>query len=319
MRFRQRLVLLASPLALTFPHVTLAQAKPMRLLVGFAPASGADVVARLLANGLEGRLKTSVIVDNKPGAGGVIAGQEVARAAPDGTTLLLAAMPQMAILPSLGKVPYDPLKDFAPVARVVSTDLVFVVNPAKAPASSLPAYIDWAKKQPGLFFGTPGQGSVAHLAIHAFGKATGTQVEAVHFRNTGDQVSAMMSGDVQGQFFSHAAALPLVKAGKFKALLTTSPKRSEAFPGVPTAAEIGHRDLEFTSWYGVFAPAATPRAQLAQLEAGILAATQSPATHARLEEAGLRVTAEGQQAFAEVLHKDIRRWSALVKAAGVKA
>lgn len=316
---RQVLALAASAQALSLPDLVFAQAKPVRLLVGFAPASGADVAARLVAKGLENHLKSGVIVDNKTGAGGIIAGQEVARSSPDGSSLLVAAMPQMAILPSLGKVPYDPVKDFAPIARLVSTDLVFVVNPIKVPVSTMQAYMDWAKTQPALFFGTPGQGSVAHLAIYALGKVMGSRIEPIHFRNTGEQITAMMAGDVQGQFFSHAAALPLVKAGKFKALFTTSPTRSASFAGVPTASEAGHRELEFTSWYGVFAPAATSKALLQKLESDLLTVVKSPETRTRLEEAGLRVTPEGSQVFAETLQTDIRRWSQLVKTADVKA
>ena len=165
MPFRMRLhlslaaLLAASPLAANASGPTSTN-RPLRLLVGYAPASGADVVARLLANQLQQSFKAGVIVENKPGAGGVLAAQEVMRATPDGHTLMLAAMPQMAILPTISKVPYSVEKDFVPVSQVVGTDLVLVTNPQRVPSGSMQEFAAWAKKQSRLFFGTPGPGTV---------------------------------------------------------------------------------------------------------------------------------------------------------------
>lgn len=292
--------------------------KPLRLLVGYAPASGADVVARLLANQLQQSFKAGVIVENKPGAGGVLAAQEVMRATPDGHTLMLAAMPQMAILPVISKVPYSVEKDFVPVSQVVGTDLVLVTNPQRVPSGSMQEFAAWAKKQSRLFFGTPGPGTVGHFGAYLLADAVGVQVEPVHFRSTGDQVAALLSGDIQAQFFSYAAAASLAKAGKVKALMTTSPTRSAMFPDTPTSTEVGYPGLLFTSWYGVFAPAGTPPQVIDKLNAEIVNATQDPDTRAKLEGAGLRVTGTSRAAFTQLLNEDIKRWGEVVRATGFK-
>ncbi|MFT3721144.1 Bug family tripartite tricarboxylate transporter substrate binding protein [Pseudorhodoferax sp.] len=288
--------------------------KPLRLLVGYAPASGADVVARVLAHGLEDTFKQGVIVENKSGAGGALAAQETARAAPDGYTLMVAAMPQMTILPAIGKVPYDVERDFVPVSHVVDTDLVLVTNPERVPSGSMQEFAAWARKQPSLFFGTPGPGTVGHFGAFFFADAVGAKVEPIHFRNTGEQVTALLNGDIHAEYFSYAAALPLVKAGKLKALLTTSPTRSAMFPDVPTSAEAGYPGMQFASWYGVFAPAGTPAAVVDRLSAEIIKASKSPAIRTRLEDAGLRVTATGRAEFSRVLRADIEHWGKAVRA-----
>ena len=322
MNARLRLTLAALPLVLAF-SAGAAQpdfpSKPLRLLVGYAPASGADVVARVLGNKLEETFKQGVIVENKAGAGGVLAAQETMRAAPDGHTLMVAAMPQMTILPAIGKVPYNVERDFVPVSQVVGTDLVLVTHPDRVPSGSMQAFADWAKKQPSLFFGTPGPGTVGHFGAYFFSDAVKVKVEPVHFRTTGDQVSALLNGDIHAQFFSYAAALPLVKAGKLKALVTTSPTRSTMFADVPTSAEAGYPGMQFTSWYGVFAPAGTPPEIVEKLSAEIIKATKAPATRTRLEDAGLRVTATTREEFARLLKEDIARWGQVVKATGFKS
>lgn len=294
-------------------------AKPLRLLVGYAPASGADVVARILGNKLAETFKQGVIVENKAGAGGAIAAQEVARAAPDGATLIVAAMPQMTILPFISKLPYKVERDFVPVAQVVATDLVLVTNPERVPSGSMQAFAQWASQQPSLFFGTPGPGTVGHFGAYFFADALKVKVEPIHFRNTGEQVSALLNGDIQAQFFSYAAALPLVKAGKLKALLSTSPARSAMFPDVPTSQEAGYPGMQFTSWYGVFAPAGTPPAIVDKLSAEIVKASHAAATRTRFEDAGLRVTGTTSAEFAGQLREDTARWSRAIQAVGFKS
>lgn len=293
--------------------------KPVRLLVGYAAASGADVVARVIATHLEQHFKYGVIVENKAGAGGVIAAQEVARATPDGHTLLVAAMPQIAILPSISKVPYNAERDFAPVSQVVGTDLVLVVNPQRVPVTNMAEFAAWSRKQPSLFFGTPGPGTVGHFGAYLFADSIGTKIEPIHFRSTGEQVTGLLNGDIHAEFFSYAAAVPLVKAGRLKALLATSPTRSSMFPDVPTAQEAGFPRLQFTSWYGVFAPAKTPPAILNQLSNELLEASKSPRIRSKLEEAGLRVTGIPRVEFAQVIKDDISRWGQVIKSTGFKS
>lgn len=319
---RLRLGLAALPLLLTLSAGAAEPdflSKPLRLLVGYAPASGADVVARLLGSRLEESFKRGVMVENKAGAGGVLAAQETARAAPDGYTLMVAAMPQMTILPAIGKVPYDVERDFVPVSQVVGTDLVLVTAPNRVPSGSLREFADWAKTQPSLFFGTPGPGSVGHFGAYFFADAVKVKIEPIHFRTTGEQVAALLNGDIHAEFFSYAAALPLVKAGKLKALVTTSPTRSPMFSDTPTSAEAGFPGMQFSSWYGVFAPAGTPPRIVEKLSAEIMKATQSPSTRAKLEDAGMRVTGTTPGAFARLLKEDVARWGQVIKATGFKS
>ena len=321
MKQHLRKAFIALPLIFALASPTLAAefpSKPLRLLVGYAPASGADVVARLIAESLQHTLKQSVIVENKTGAGGILAAQETARAAPDGYTLMLAAMPQMTILPKISKVSYDPEKDFVAISQIVDTDLVLVVNPERVPAESMQTFVDWSKKQDSLFFGTPGTGSVGHFGAYFFSNSVGVAVEPIHFRTTGEQVSALVNGDIQAEFFSSAAALPLVNAGRLKALLSTSPTRTAMFPDIPTSTEAGYPGMQFSSWYGVLAPADTPPDIVEKLSASLVKATNAPATRRKLEAAGLRVTAAPHIEFAQAMKADINRWSQAVTAAGLQ-
>ena len=294
--------------------------KTIRLLVGYAPASGADVTARFIAERMQDSLKQSVVVENKPGAGGLIAARELLRAAPDGYTLMLAAMPQISILPSASaKPPYDPQRDFAAVSQATATDLVLVTNPKRAPSDSLEAFVKWAREQPSsLFFATPGQGSVAHFGSHVFADALKLRLETVHFKTTSESTTATVGGDIHAQLVTHAVAAPLVKAGQLRALADTGPTRSAVFPDVPTFRELGYPQMQFDSWYGVFAPANTPAEILDKLNAEIVKATRNPETRAKLEAAGLRVTGTTREEFARVIHVDNARWAKAVQATGFK-
>lgn len=319
---RRHLRMLVWTLALpAFASATEAEfpTKPVRLLVGYAAASGADVVARVVATHLEQRFKHGVVVENKAGAGGVIAAQEVARATPDGHTLLVAAMPQMAILPYISKVPYNAERDFAPISQVVGTDLVLLVNPQHVPVKDMAEFATWSRKQPTLFFGTPGPGTVGHFGAYLFAESIGTKIEPIHFRSTGEQVTGLLNGDIHAEFFSYAAAMPLVKAGRLKPLLTTSPTRPSMFPDIPTAAQAGYPRMQFTSWYGVFAPAGTPAPIVNRLSQELVAASQSPQIRSKLEDAGLRVTGTPRAEFAQSMKDDIARWGQVIKTTGFKS
>lgn len=293
--------------------------KPVRLLVGYAPGSGADVVARLLAGPLQGAFRQGVVVENKPGAGGLLAAQETARAAADGHTLMMGALPQIAVAPAANpKLAYDPARDFAPVAQVVGTDLVLVINPRRVPAASMSEFVAWAQRQPTVFFGTPGPGTVGHLGAYFLGDSERLKIEPVHFKTTADAVTAMLQGDVHAQFVPYAVAAPQVKAGHLIALMTTGPERTSLFPTTPTSREAGYPKVQFTSWYGVFAPAQTPVAVLDRLNAEIVQATRSPETRSRLEEAGLRVTGTTRLEFARLIKDDMARWGDVVRATGFR-
>lgn len=294
--------------------------KPVRLIVGFPAGTGPDIVARLLSQKLSEAWGTGVIVDNKPGAGGLIAANEAARAAPDGYTLMLGETGQLAIAPSsYSKLPYDVQRDFAPVSQVVSADFAFLVNPLKVPSKSVKEFANWSSQQKGLFMATFGAGTPGHFGVYMFGDALKLKAEPVHYKSTGDALSGLFGGDVQGVFASIGLAAPNVKAGKLLALATTGPVRSAALPDVPTFKEQGYPDLAFSSWFGVVAPAKTPVDVLAKLNADIVKAVRSVDGKARLEDAGFRVTGTSREEFVQIISADTAKWGKAVVATGFKA
>lgn len=295
--------------------------RPVRIIVGFPAGTGPDIVARLLAQKLsEGWGNLGVIVDNKPGAGGLIAANETVRAQPDGYTLMLGETGQLAIAPSsYSKLPYDPKKDFVPVSQVVTSNFMLVVNPAKVPAKNVKEFVDWTRQQKGLFMGTFGAGTPGHFGAYLFGDAIGIKPEPVHYKNTGDALAGLMSGDVSGAFASVGLATPNVKAGKLVALASSGEARSAGLPDVPTFREQGYPQLVFNSWFGIVAPAKTPPEIVARLEADIRKAMQSPDGKARMEDAGFGVTGTTAQEFARIIDSDTMTWGKAVKATGFKA
>lgn len=295
--------------------------RPVRMIVGFPAGTGPDIVARLLAQKLsEGWNNMGVIVDNKPGAGGLIAASEAARATPDGYTLMLGETGQLSIAPSsYNKLPYDPAKDFAPVSQVVSADFVLLVNPQKVPAKNVKEFVSWTQQQKGLFMATFGAGTPGHFGAFMFGDAVKLKPEAVHYKSTGDALGGLFSGDVQGVFASVGLAAPNVKAGKLVALGSTGATRTGALPDVPTIKEQGYNNLEFSSWFGIVAPSKVPADILAKLSADIQKAVKSPDLKAKLEESGFRVTGTSREEFARTIAADTVTWGKAVAATGFKA
>jgi tripartite-type tricarboxylate transporter receptor subunit TctC len=296
--------------------------KSVRIIVGFPAGTGPDIVARLLAQKLsEGWGNMGVIVDNKPGAGGLIAASEAARAPADGYTLMLGETGQLSIAPnSYSKLPYDPVRDFAPVSQVVSSDFVLLVNPQKVPSKNVKEFVEWSGKQPnGLFLATFGAGTPGHFGAFMFGDAVKIKPEAVHYKSTSDALGGIFGGDVQGVFASVGLAAPNVKAGKLLALGSTGATRTNALPEVPTMKEQGYSSLEFSSWFGIVAPAKTPVDILNKLSADIQKAVKSPDGKTKLEEAGFRVTGTGRDEFARIISADTVTWGKAVAATGFKA
>ena len=295
--------------------------KPVRIIVGFAAGTGPDIVARLLAQKLsEGWGNLGVIVDNKPGAGGLIAASEAARAAPDGYTLMLGETGQLSIAPSsYNKLPYDPQKDFAAVSQVVTADFALLVNPQKVPARNVKDFVAWTQQQKGLFLATFGAGTPGHFGAFMFGEAVKLKPEPVHYKSTADALGGLFGGDVQGVFASVGLAAPNAKAGKLIALGTTGGTRSNALPDVPTMKEQGYSGLEFNSWFGIVAPSKTPPDILARLQADVIKAVQSPDGKAKLEDAGFRATGTSREEFARVIAADTVTWGKAVAATGFKA
>lgn len=295
--------------------------RPVRIIVGFPAGTGPDIVARLLAQKLsEGWGGQGVIVDNKPGAGGLIAASEAARATADGYTLMLGETGQLSIAPSsYNKLPYNPAQDFAPVSQVVSADFALLVNPQKVPAKNVKEFVNWVQQQKGLFMATFGAGTPGHFGAFMFGEAVKLKPEAVHYKSTADALGGLFSGDVQGVFASVGLAAPNVKAGKLLALGTTGPARAAALPEVPTIKEQGYPTLEFSSWFGIVAPSRTPPEVLSKLSADVQRAVTDPAMRTKLEEAGFRVTGTTAGAFARIIAADTVTWGKAVAATGFKA
>ena len=313
--------LAASAVSLGAQAQTPYPTRPVRMIVGFPAGTGPDIVARLLAQKLsEGWGNMGVIVDNKPGAGGLIAASEAARATPDGYTIMLGETGQLSIAPSsYNKLPYDPAKDFAPVSQVVSADFVLLVNPQKVPAKNVKEFVTWTQQQKGLFMATFGAGTPGHFGAFMFGDAVKLKPEAVHYKSTGDALGGLFSGDVQGVFASVGLAAPNVKAGKLVALGSTGATRTGALPDVPTIKEQGYNNLEFSSWFGIVAPSKVPADILAKLSADIQKAVKSPETKAKLEESGFRVTGTSREEFARIIAADTVTWGKAVAATGFKA
>ena len=322
MKLSRRLVLCLAAMA---PLAVYSQAaypdKPVRIIVGFPAGTGPDIVARLLAQKLsEGWGNLGVIVDNKPGAAGLIAASEAARAAPDGYTLMLGETGQLSIAPSsYSKLPYDPAKDFVPVSQVVTSDFMLLVNPQKVPARNVKDFVDWSRKQNGLFMATFGAGTPGHFGAFMFGDAVRLKPEAVHYKSTGDAMSGIFGGDVQGVFASAGLSAPHVRSGKLVALASTGARRTPVLPEVPTFKEQGYANLEFNSWFGIVAPARTPPDVVAKLNADIVRAMRSPDGRKKMEEAGFQVTATTQQEFARLIAADTAAWGKAVAATGFKA
>ncbi len=322
----RRLVLssLCLPLALSLSAPAWAQAaaypdRPPRLVVGFPPGTGPDVVARTVGQRLGELLKQSVVIDNRAGAGGQIAAQAVAKSAADGYTLLLGEVGSIAIAPAAyGKLPYQPARELAPIAELVRSDFVLVVPPA-SPARDLKGLLDSARAAPtGVNFATFGAGTPGHFGAVVLAEQAGFKVEPVHYRATGDALTALIAGDVQAAFVSTALAVPQIKAGKLRALATTAGVRAPQLPEVPTFAEAGWPRIDFTAWFMLFAPADTPAAVLDALGRQAVAAMQTPELRQKLQDAGFTLVGGGRAEAEKRVRSETERWAAIVKATGFK-
>lgn len=304
-------------LALSLPWAASAQTdRPVRLIVGFPPGTGPDVVARTLAQ----KWGPHVVVDNRAGAGGQIAAQAVAKGTPDGGTVLLGEVGSISIAPAAySRLPYDPQRELAAVSEVVRSDFVLVV-PAASPARDVRGFVDAARAgKDRVNFATFGAGTPGHFGAEVFGEQAGFKVEPIHYRATGDAVTALIAGDVKAAFVSTALAVPQVKAGKFRALATTAAARSPLLPELPTFAESGFPKMDVAAWFAIFAPAGTPEATLDALNRQVVAAMQSTEVKAKLQEAGFTVLGTPRADTEKLVKAEAQRWAGIVKASGFKA
>lgn len=314
----------AAAAAGTLAHPALAQtaglAGPVKLTVGFPPGSGPDVVARTLGQGLADALKLPLAVDNKAGAGGQIAAQTVAKSAADGNTLLLGEVGSISIAPAaFSKLPYQPLKEFTAISEVVRSDFVLVV-PQGSPHRSVAEFVQAARAgKERVNFATFGAGTPGHFGAEVFAEQAGFQVESIHYRSTGDAVTAIIAGDVKAAFVSTALAMAQVKGGKMRALATTAKVRATLLPEVPTFTEAGYPQADFAAWFAVLVPAATPVPVQEQLHKAVTAALRQPELSQKLVEAGFSVTPSASRADAQaMLQREAARWAGVVKTTGFK-
>lgn len=293
--------------------------RTVRMVVGFAPGGGVDINARLLAPKLAESLGAQVFVDNKPGAGTNIANEFVAKAAPDGTTILINTA-AVAINMSLYKgLPFDTLRDFAAVSVFSESANLAVVN-ARVEAKTLAELLELARRNPGkLNYSSAGAGSTQHLSGELFKLRTQTSLQHVPYKGSAPSLTALVSGEVDLSFANVPAILAYVKAGRLRALATTGARRSELMPEVPTMKEAGVPGVELSVWYGVLAPAATPKPVIDALAQGVIRATRDPDTRRRLLEQGAEPVGSTPEEFSKLLREEVAKWGEVVRISGARA
>jgi tripartite-type tricarboxylate transporter receptor subunit TctC len=299
-----------------------AQAYPnhtIRLVVPFPAGGTTDILARAAAQKLTESLGQAVVVDNRPGAGGNIGADIVAKSAPDGYTLLMGTVGTHAINPSLyAKMPYDHVKDFVPVVLVAGVPNVLVVNPS-VPVHSVADLIKLAKSKPGeINFASSGAGTSIHLSGELFKTMAGVDMTHVPYKGSAPALTDLMGGQVQVMFDNLPSSLALIKSGKLRAIAVTSLKRAPALPDVPTIAESGLPGFEASSWFGVLAPAGTPAPVVARLNAEVNKWLQSPEAREQLLAQGAAAAGGTPEQFAAHIRAETEKWAKVVKASGAK-
>lgn len=294
-------------------------AKPLRLVTGSAPGGGSDFVARALAEKLAERFGQPVLVDNRPGAGGAIGADVVAKANPDGYTLLLNTGSAIAVNPALQALPYDVKRDFAPVMQVSRAPFVLAVTPA-LPVKTVAELIRVAKASPRKYsYASSGIGAMSHLAMELFKNVAGVDVVHVPYRGSAPAAVDLIAGQVQLAMNNIVPTLPHVKSGRLRALGVSGPLRSPVLPEVPTVAEAALPGYEAMQWYGVLLPAKVPRAIAALLHKEITAVLQIPIVRTRLTEEGGDVVGGTPEQFAAYIAQETEKWAKVVKVASVRA
>lgn len=292
-------------------------ARPIRVIVPQSAGGSTDLAARMVTQRLDDVLKQPVVVDNRPGAGSINGTDIVAKAAPDGYTLLAVAA-SFTITPSLRKrLPFDPGKDFVPITQLVILPHVLVVHPS-VPAKNVKELIALAKSKPGeLNCASSGVGTSTHLAVEQFMYMTGTRMAVIPYKGGAPGIVALLGGQVQLYFATISTSLPHIKSGKLRALAVTSAKRSTAAPEFPTIAEAGVPGYEHSSWVGVLAPVKTPRAVIDKLNREMVKIVQSPDVKAAFLRDGLESVGDTPEEFGKIIRAELAKWSKLVKAAGI--
>jgi len=293
--------------------------KPIRFVVGFTPGGPSDILARALGQKLGERWSQQVVIENRPGAGGNVAAEAVAKSAPDGYTWLLGNNSILATNQSLYRsLGYDPVKDFAPVSLVAVQPNILVVNP-QVPARSVAELITLAKKNPGkLNYASSGSGAAAHLAGELFKTMTGVDMVHVPYKGAQPALTDVIAGQVQLMFATSASVIPFIQAGRLRALAVTTARRSASVPDLPTVAEAGVPGFEAITWHGVVVPAATPAPLVERLNRDIVSALAQPDLRERLAALGAEVRAGTPSEFADYIASEIPKWSKVVRDSGAR-
>jgi tripartite-type tricarboxylate transporter receptor subunit TctC len=315
MRFLILLLFASQAFAQSFPS------KPLRMVVGFTPGGAADFVARAFQEPLGRALGQPVVVENKPGAGSSIAAEFVAKSPADGYTFLIASPSSILVNPLISpKAGFEPLKDLVAVSKVTSSPLLLAVNPNLG-VTSLRELIAYVKKNPGkVNYATSGNGSAPHLSAVLFMRLAGVEMVHVPYKGGAPSVQSVLAGDTQLAFATPPSVLPLVQAGRLRALATTSRKSSPLLPGVPGMIEAGLPDYEISFWYGFFVPTGTPAEAVKKLFAATEQALQHPAMAKTLAREGTETSGStSPEDFARFLREDAKLWARLVKESGAKA
>ncbi len=294
--------------------------KPVRFVVGFTPGGPSDILARALGQKLAELWSRQVVIENRPGAGGNIAAELVAKSPPDGSTWLLGNNSILATNQSLyAKLGYDPVKDFAPVALVAIQPNILVVNPG-VPVSSVKELIALAKAKPGaLNYASSGSGAAAHLAGELFKAMTGVQMVHIPYKGAQPALTDLIAGQAQLMFATSASVIPYIKAGRLRALAVTTAQRSATVPELPTLSEAGVPGFEAITWHGVVVPAATPGLLVERLNADIVKVLHMRDLRERLESLGAELAIGTPQDFAEYIAREIPKWAKVVKDSGARA
>ncbi len=293
--------------------------RPIRLVIAFPPGGPTDIVSRVVAAQLSQQLGQQVVVENRPGAGGNIAAELVAKAAPDGYTLFYNTS-AITIAPALyAKVNYDTLKDFAPISSTATNAMVLMVHPS-VPVRTVREFIDYAKANPGkVNYASSGTGTITHLASAALGSALGLQMTHVPYKGSAPGLVDLAGGQVQMMIDTINSAGPYIRDGRVRALAVTMPKRLSLLPDVPTLAETVLPGMEMSAWQGVVAPAGTPAPILQRLHTEITRLLQNPEVRGKLAAAGTEVLGSTPEEYAAYIRAELARWSRIVKESGAKA
>lgn len=314
---RHRTLVVACLLGIATAQAQDWPSRPLRILVGSAPGGGTDAIARAVADKLGPALKTTAIVENRPGASNTLAADATAKST-DGHTMVMGVSTAHAIAPYLIKLAYDNNKDLVPVAYVGAVPNVLVVN-NELGVTTVAGLVELAKKQPAkLNFASSGSGSTQHIAAELFKEATGTFITHIPYRGSGPALVDLMAGTVQMSFDTLASVLPHIKSGKVRALAVASSKRSPQLPQVPTMAEAGVKGVEMSAWYGLYMPSATPQPVQDRVQAEVAKVLQLPETKARLDTIGAETTPMTQAQFVAFQAAENKRYAEIIRKRGIK-